>query len=59
MKCLSCDCVLSDYEATRKYSNSNKYLDLCNDCFAPIAEDVPTVNRSDLQSDKDDVEYHD
>lgn len=56
MRCLSCNCVLTDYEATRRYSsNSSKFVDLCNDCFAPIAEEVPTINRSDLQNESDDL----
>lgn len=59
MKCRACDCVLSDYEATRRYSSSGAFVDLCNDCFSPIAEDVPTINRGDLQSEHDEIEYHD
>lgn len=34
MKCLSCDCILTDREATRKYKNIDEFVDLCNDCFA-------------------------
>jgi len=33
MKCCACDCLLTDFEATRKYHNSDEHVDLCNDCF--------------------------
>ena len=33
MRCKACDCELSDFESTRKSSNTGEYLDLCNGCF--------------------------
>ena len=37
MKCRSCDCVLNDFESTRKYSGVDQgattYVDMCNSCF--------------------------
>lgn len=32
MRCLACDVMLSDTEATRKYPGTNSYVDLCNTC---------------------------
>lgn len=32
MRCLSCNIVLSDFEATRKFI-SGAYVDLCNKCY--------------------------
>ena len=32
MKCLACDCILSDREATRKYTGSTEFIDLCDHC---------------------------
>lgn len=40
MRCLACDCVLSDREATRRFEESGEFVDLCDDCFETIAEDV-------------------
>lgn len=37
MKCLSCDEILSDREAVRKYPNG-EYLDLCDLCYNEIRE---------------------
>ena len=36
MKCLSCDKILSDREASRKSITTGEHLDLCNSCFEPI-----------------------
>lgn len=40
MKCLSCDCILSDREATRKSLNTGEFIDLCNNCFSSIEDEV-------------------
>lgn len=36
MKCRSCDCILSDEEATRKYNGTLVYYELCNYCFNEV-----------------------
>jgi len=33
MKCLSCDVVLTDTEATRKYDDFEEFIDLCDKCL--------------------------
>jgi len=34
MKCLSCDCILTNKESTRVYkTNPNLFVDLCEDCY--------------------------
>lgn len=52
MRCLSCNTALSDFEATRKALNTNEYLDLCNNCFYTIKDDVLTLDRSDLEEEE-------
>lgn len=32
MRCLSCNKILSDFEATRKFADSEAYVDLCSKC---------------------------
>lgn len=49
MRCLSCNCELSDFEATRKYADTSTYIDLCNRCFSEIANDIHVIERPDLQ----------
>lgn len=39
MRCYACDCELNDFESTRKSKTTGEYLDLCEDCFTPIADE--------------------
>lgn len=64
MKCLSCDVILTPYEATRRYKSTGEPLDLCNSCFKPISDQVPVIVRTDLidmPDDDDEMEddHHD
>lgn len=56
MRCLSCNRRLNDEEATRKYSSSGAYIDLCNRCFSYIASDIPDVESSGYVDTVDDGE---
>jgi hypothetical protein len=44
MRCLSCNRRLNDKEATRKYSSSGTFVDLCDSCFGYIEDEVPVVD---------------
>lgn len=50
MRCLSCNDVLSDREATRRVQSTGEFLDLCNRCYEYIKEDVKTYERADLEA---------
>ena len=39
MRCLSCDCALRDFEATRKSLVTDEYMDLCDLCYAQAFPD--------------------
>ncbi len=54
-RCAACDKKLSDYEATRKYYGTQKYVDLCNGCFSTIKDVVVVTDRSDLLKEQDKV----
>lgn len=56
MKCLSCDTILSDAEATRKFSVSGEFVDLCDDCFVTISDDVSVMENSNLREELDQNE---
>lgn len=43
MRCLSCNVILSDKEATRKYASTGTFIDLCDHCFSDIEEQVPHI----------------
>ena len=46
-RCLACNKNLNDYEATRKDLHG-AFLDMCNKCYTPIQNEVPTIDRPDL-----------
>lgn len=61
MRCLSCDTLLTDFEATRKSAHTGEYIDMCTRCFSSINRDIPTIDRPDLESEHehtvDDDDY--
>ncbi len=57
MRCLSCDGLLSDYEATRK-NLKLEFVGLCNDCLSSSdMDDVFMLDRPDLKHADDDLTY--
>lgn len=48
MRCLACNVLLTDFEATRKSFDTDEFIDLCNHCFSFIKNDVIVVERDDL-----------
>lgn len=60
MRCLACNKELSDFEATRKSTETGEYIDLCNTCFGTIKNVVLPEEREDLREvidDDDEGEY--
>ena len=51
MRCMGCNKELTDFEATRRYADSEEFIDLCNDCFAGTG--IQAVERPDLMSISD------
>jgi len=52
MRCQSCNVILSDFEATRKYLD-NTYVDMCNKCWhgsAMYVDHTPVIERGDLSN---------
>lgn len=39
MRCLACDCELSDWESTRKDAEG-QYIDFCGKCYSSVKEDL-------------------
>lgn len=58
MRCVACNCVLTDFEATRKGVNTGEYIDMCNKCYSTIANDIDVIERKDLLEDgyEDEIE---
>ena len=57
MKCLACDKILTDHEATRRFSKSKEFVDLCSHCYySGVNEEVNSTEREDLQEYEDEHE---
>jgi hypothetical protein len=54
MKCLCCDRILTDKEATRKHTVNGEYLDTCNSCLREIETDLG-FSISNLEGDLEEV----
>lgn len=55
MRCLGCNKELTDFEATRRYADSEEFIDMCNDCFKYT--DIKAVERHDLMSVSDIIDF--
>lgn len=50
MRCLACNKELTEFEATRKSAQTGEFIDLCNDCYRPIKDDLRSVENDSLKS---------
>ena len=53
MRCLACNKALNDFESTRKSATTGEYVDLCNQCFHNIEQDIESLEREDLRNEED------
>lgn len=54
MRCLACNKALTDYEATRRFSESKEFVDLCNHCFySGVNDQIHFDEREDLEESDD------
>lgn len=53
MRCYCCNSLLSDFESTRRSATTGDFLDMCNDCYYTIKDDVDVYERSDLRHESD------
>jgi hypothetical protein len=60
MRCVACDKVLSNYELTKKFSGSGKFVDMCNECSRFLVDDdltaVGNLDYADLY-DLEEIKY--
>ena len=49
MRCLACQRALSDFEATRRYAESQEFLDLCDTCYECGKGSFEVTERADLK----------
>ena len=53
MRCIACDALLSEYEATKRAALSGDYVDLCNECIHDSMPAGSVIDRDDLKSESD------
>jgi hypothetical protein len=51
MRCKSCDCALTDYEATIRSVYTREYLNMCKVCLESIKTDLVAVGNVKLMSE--------
>ena len=57
MRCISCNKELTDFESTRRYTESQEFIDLCNECFKVTG--IKAIERPDLMSIYDVLDKED
>lgn len=55
MRCLACNVLLKDVDATRRFKESGEFVDLCQKCSGWLPDDVQTVTNPDLEELEEDV----
>jgi len=58
VRCKACDKALTDYEATRKSLTTNEFLDLCNECYKFIKEDVYVIDNQENMDINDVIDFN-
>jgi len=61
MRCLACDVLLNDYEATRRYApdvgiDRGEFIDLCSACYASVNAIEPLASDFSIQDSEPDKE---
>lgn len=54
MHCRACDCLLNDFESTRKSNITNEYIDLCSDCYSTISDQLVDISERIEEIDPED-----
>lgn len=56
MRCKACNKVLNNFELTRKCRESDEFVDLCNDCYTYVSDDLQVVENYELMDLQDSVD---
>lgn len=57
MRCYCCNVILTPQQATRKFKESETFVDMCDKCLGTIADDVDTLDSDTLPEIEDDENY--
>lgn len=56
MRCKACDSALNSFEATRKSKETGEFIDLCNNCYMFVKEDMQVVENIALMELQDAID---
>lgn len=59
MRCLSCNCILSSRDATRRSASTNEFLDLCSSCLDDVPFEFEVIENPDLSDHDSPQEWDD
>lgn len=58
MRCYCCNKILSSQEATRRFQESQSFVDMCNECLNTISDEVDVTDgysgEDDLWDERDE-----
>ena len=54
MRCYCCNKVLTSQEATRRFKESQEFVDMCNNCLGTIDDDVEVTDGYQEDDDGND-----
>lgn len=52
MRCIACNSILSNKEATRKYASTGNFIDLCDHCFDTVEDQIPSIDGRDTNDEE-------
>lgn len=56
MRCYACNHILSKAEATRRFSESGAFTELCNDCLVTMEDGDPIALEDGAYDEEEDDE---
>lgn len=59
MRCKACNKVLSNFELTRKGKESDEFVDLCNECYTYVSDDVQVIENYNYMDLQDSIDIED
>ena len=59
MRCKACNKLLSEFESVRKSKDTGEFVDLCNDCYTHVRDDLQVIENYSLLHLQDDIDIDD
>jgi hypothetical protein len=56
MKCVACNRLLTDFEATIRNERTGEFMDLCKPCLISVEKEFSLLTRKDLEESVEESE---